>query len=134
VRGGAGDTVRCMTDPSADPTLHALTETQERLLDDRFAVQCARFVAQCQARGIEPEDLDDLVHDVSDHEAAERYNNGEGEDTGDALDDAGALHDLLSQSASEINNGGLADQVPLLLHALGAEALQDELDRIVSGE
>jgi len=77
------------------------------------------FVTACEAAGIEPVDLDELVHDLADADAARLFNDGAGPTTGDAGADAEAVHDTLGRDASAINNGGLRAQVAYLLLALG---------------
>lgn len=86
------------------------------------------LVTACEAAGLEPVDLDELVHDLADADAAALFNDGAGPTTGDAGADAGAVHDILGKDASAVNNGGLPAQVAYLVTALGsaqaAEALR----------
>jgi hypothetical protein len=85
------------------------------------------FVAACEAAGLSSLNLDEIVHDIADDEAAERHNSGAGPTTVDTCADAGAAHDLLSRDAVNVNNGGLASQIAYLIAALGRSQTKADL-------
>jgi hypothetical protein len=72
-----------------------------------FAVNM--LVVKAEVLGIEPSDLDDLVHDVSSGKATVA-NNAALDAKGDAQ-----RHDQAGRDAAEINNGGLREQITFLL-------------------
>jgi hypothetical protein len=72
-----------------------LQERERRFRDVRPAVR--RLLARAEQRGLDPADLDELVHDA------------------------------LAQRAAAVNNGGLEDQIALLVEDLGAEELERRL-------
>jgi hypothetical protein len=85
------------------------------------------LVAACEAAGLSALDLDDIVHDIADDEAAERYNSGADPAPADDCAHAGALHDMLSRDATDVNNGGLASQIAYLIAALGRSQTKADL-------
>jgi len=85
------------------------------------------LVSACEAAGLSALDLDEIVHDIADDEAAERYNSGAGPTIADACLDAGAVHDMLSRDAADVNNGGLASQIAYLIAALGRSQTKADL-------
>ncbi len=105
-------------------------DAEERLLADpgqRAVLE--RLVALAERLGLQPEHLDDLVHDLADEQATASVNAGEGVATGDFLEDADAVHDLLSQDASAINNGGLRSQIAFMVDQAGPEWAHAQLAR-----
>ena len=68
--------------------------------DDR-AIIVDRLAAKADAAGLKPENLDDLIHD------------------------------LTASVAADINNGGLEDQIACLVEAMGAEHTERELDELI---
>jgi hypothetical protein len=84
------------------------------------------LVTACEAAGLSALDLEEIVHDIADDEAAERCNSGAGPTTADACADAGAAH-MLSREAAEVNNGGLASQIAYLIVALGRSQTKADL-------
>jgi len=85
------------------------------------------LVAACEAAGLSALDLDEIVQDIADDEAAERYSSGAGPTIADACVDAGTVHDMLSRDAAEVNNGGLASQIAYLIAALGRSQTKADL-------
>ena len=72
-------------------------------------------------------DLDDLVHDCADADAAAMFNDGAGPHTGDASADADDVHTTLGAEAADINNDGLPAQIAYLIVALGHAQVTREL-------
>jgi hypothetical protein len=60
-----------------------------------------RLVDKAEAAGLDPEDLDDLVHD------------------------------LTASVAADVNNGGLEDQIAYLVDGLGAQHAEQQLDALI---
>ncbi|MEU1813400.1 hypothetical protein [Micromonospora aurantiaca (nom. illeg.)] len=71
------------------------------------------------------EDLDDLVYDLTNDEAANAYNAGAGNGTDEEAYEE--LHDQADAAASGVNNGGLTAQLRLLLTAFTEADLADRL-------
>jgi hypothetical protein len=78
------------------------------------------IVADLKRRGVQPEDLDDAVHDAAEAAGASAANQGPESEAEDALDAASA-------AASRANNEGLPGQVLFLLQHLGAEGTKAAL-------
>ena len=85
------------------------------------------LVAACEAAGLSALDLDEFVYDIAEDEAVERCNSGARPTTAGACADAGAVHDLLSRDAADVNNGGLASQIAYLIVALGRSQTKADL-------
>jgi len=85
------------------------------------------LVAACEAAGLNALDLDEIVHDIADDEAAERFNSSAGPPTAGACVDAGTVHDMLLRDAADVNNGGLGSQIAYLVVALGRSQTKAEL-------
>jgi hypothetical protein len=64
----------------------------------------ARLVDKVSAAGLEPEDLDDLVHE------------------------------LAASVAADVNNGGLDEQIAYLIEGMGAEHAEQQLDQLIEGQ
>ena len=73
--------------------------------------------------GVEPGDLDDLVHDTSDRGSAREANQA-------AEGKADSIHDDWSHRASDINNLGLAGQVGFMVQQFGV----DEAMKVLKGD
>ncbi|HWS26308.1 MAG TPA: hypothetical protein VN259_06980 [Xanthomonadales bacterium] len=83
--------------------------------------QVANGLAQrLEAGGLQPEDLDDLVHSIA--------------EKGVATDTECAEADLQARStvASDANNAGLAGQCLFLIEQLGAAGASNEVDRLIA--
>ena len=63
-----------------------------------------RLVNKAEAAGLDPEDLDDLVHD------------------------------LAASVAADVNNGGLEDQIRYLVDGIGAQHTKRQLDELIESQ
>ena len=63
-----------------------------------------RLVNKAEAAGLDPEDLDDLVHD------------------------------LTASIAADVNNGGLEDQIRYLVEGMGAQHAERQLDELIESQ
>ena len=63
-----------------------------------------RLVDKAEAAGLDPEDLDDLVHD------------------------------LAASVAADVNNGGLEDQIRYLVDGIGAQHAERQLDELIESQ
>lgn len=78
--------------------------------------------------GVDPDDLDDTVRDVTDQMASDMVN-GSDEDFEDAQD---RHYGEMDACASSVNNGGLHCQVEFLVEQLGVETTEATLRRIAA--
>lgn len=96
--------------------------------DKQKAEQVKLLMAHAQQNGLQPEDLDDLVHDLKSEEASD-FNNEHGtEETDDEI------HDQKSEEASNINNSGLFDQLLYIIECLGPTEAMTKIDEIIKGD
>jgi hypothetical protein len=72
----------------------------EATADDRATI-VERLTEKVNAAGLEPEDVDDLVHEFA------------------------------SSVAADVNNGGLEDQITYLVDGLGAQHAERQLDELI---
>jgi hypothetical protein len=72
--------------------------------DAAHAAVEAKLVDKAESAGLQPEDLDDLVHD------------------------------LASGVASDVNNGGLEDQAAYLIDRLGVEEAERQIAELIEGQ
>jgi hypothetical protein len=72
-------------------------------VDNRAAV-VERLTNKADVAGLQPEDLDDLVHDL-----------------------AGSV-------AADVNNGGVEDQIAYLVDGLGAKHTERQLNELIEGQ
>jgi peptide subunit release factor 1 (eRF1) len=63
-----------------------------------------RLVDKAEAAGLDPEDLDELVHD------------------------------LTASVAADVNNGGLEDQIRYLVDRVGAQRTEQQLDEVIESQ
>jgi len=71
--------------------------------EPEVAAVVERLMDKADAAGLQPEDLDDLVHD------------------------------LASSVAADVNNGGLEDQLRYLVDGIGAQHTERQLDELIEG-
>ena len=74
----------------------------EAVADDRTAV-VERLANKADSAGLQPEDLDESVHD------------------------------LAASIAADVNNGGLEDQLRYLVEGIGAQHTERQLDELIEG-
>jgi hypothetical protein len=72
--------------------------------EDKHAAVVERLADKAQAAGLEPEDLDESVHD------------------------------LASSVAADVNNGGLEEQIRYLVEGLGTQHAERQIDELVEGQ
>src|SRR3546814_177572 len=84
------------------------------------------IAANLEQRGVDPEFLDDLVHDCAEAAGAKRANRHAADDTQEEAIDAA------SNEASAINNGGLPDQVLYLLLSRGYFTATQMIEKAVA--
>lgn len=80
-------------------------------------VEVERLTALAAELGVDPTDVDDAVHEVTDQIASDMVN-GSDDDIEDAQD---RYYGEMDAHASSINNGGVPSQVEFLVDQLGPE-------------
>ena len=76
-------------------------ELQPEVADDGRSAEVERLANKADAAGLQPEDFDDLVHD------------------------------LAASVAADVNNSGLVDQLRYLVDGLGAQHTEQQLDELI---
>ena len=77
-------------------------ELQPEVADDGRSAEVERLANKADAAGLQPEDLDELIHD------------------------------LAASVAADVNNGGLTDQLRYLVDGLGAQHTERQLDELIA--
>ena len=77
-------------------------ELQPEVADDGRSAEVERLTNKADAAGLQPEDLDDLVHD------------------------------LAASVAADVNNSGVTDQLRYLVDGLGAQHTEQQLDELIA--
>lgn len=106
-------------DAGSDPAPRPLPETEAK-------TALSRLEALVDRLGISSEDADELVYDLFHAGASEQVNNGELPES-DFTEAHDALHDRADDQASDINQGGVRDQLAALLGAYGEQDLVAKL-------
>ena len=81
-----------------------MTLQLETALDEMHTTLVERLVAKADGAGLEPEDIDDIVHE------------------------------LAASVAADVNNGGLEDQIKYLVDGLGAQNAEKQLDELIQAQ
>ena len=77
-------------------------ELQPEVADDGRSADVERLTNKADAAGLQPEDLDESVHD------------------------------LAASVAADVNNSGLTDQLRYLVDGLGAQHTEQQLDELIA--
>jgi hypothetical protein len=76
-------------------------ELQPEAADDDWAVVVERLVDKADTAGLQPEDIDELVHEFA------------------------------ASVAADMNNGGLSDQIKYLVEGIGTKQTERQIDELI---
>jgi Tfp pilus assembly PilM family ATPase len=83
-------------------TMHKQADGSPETAPPEEAIE--RLVDKVDAAGLEPEDLDEIVHEFA------------------------------ASIATDVNNGGLEDQIRYLVDGMGAQQTEQQLDELIEGQ